>query len=63
MLIPVRCFTCNKIICDKLDKYNNLIKNGFSEQKSLDMLNLNRICCRRMILTNVNYIDMCIKYN
>ena len=28
MIIPVRCFTCNKVIGDKWDKYQELLKEN-----------------------------------
>ena len=31
MIIPVRCFTCNKVIGDKWDKYQELIKNSYTQ--------------------------------
>lgn len=27
MLIPVRCFTCGKILADKVNTYNNLVRD------------------------------------
>mgnify|MGYP001311297296 FL=1 len=62
MIIPVRCFTCGKVIGNVWDKYNELIEIQ-SVEKTLDDLKLNRICCRRMIITHVNLIDDLIKYN
>ena len=26
MLIPIKCFTCGKILADKVNTYNNLIR-------------------------------------
>ena len=31
MIIPVRCFTCNKVIGDKWEKYQDLIKNSYTQ--------------------------------
>ena len=62
MIIPVRCFTCGKVIGNIWNKYNELIEIQ-SVEKTLDDLKLNRICCRRMIITHVNLIDDLIKYN
>lgn len=80
MIIPVRCFTCGKIIADKyqsyLDKVSQYKKEGnlpdgetildISEKndkktpecKALDELKLTRYCCRRMMLTHVDMIDI-----
>ena len=62
MIIPVRCFTCGKIIGNLWDKYTDLIKSS-TKGEALDSLNIKRICCRRMLLTHVNIIDDMIKYN
>ena len=53
-MIPIRCFTCNKVIADKWEAYLELIKNGLSEAEALDKLGLKRYCCRRMVLTHVD---------
>ena len=37
MIIPVRCFTCNEIICDKWNIYLNLISR---EKMKLDKSNV-----------------------
>ena len=62
MIIPIRCYTCGKIIGNLWDKYTNLIKLS-TKGEALDALNIKRICCRRMLLTHVNIIDDIIKYN
>ena len=31
MIIPVRCFTCNKVIGDKWEKYQELIKHSYTQ--------------------------------
>ena len=79
MLIPIRCFTCNKVLADKYEwfksrceelrkseevkkaveeqkkKYPNF--DGFFEGKALDELGLERMCCRRCMLSTVELID------
>lgn len=54
MIIPIRCFSCAKVIADKWEAYLELIKNGTSEAEALDKLGFKRYCCRRMILTHVD---------
>jgi DNA-directed RNA polymerase I, II, and III subunit RPABC5 len=69
MLIPVRCFTCAKIVANKIEKYNQLVAEykalglDSPEQKALDALQLFRYCCRRMILTQVDIIDLLLEYD
>jgi len=31
MIIPVRCFTCNKVIGDKWEKYQELVKHSYNQ--------------------------------
>jgi DNA-directed RNA polymerase I, II, and III subunit RPABC5 len=63
MLIPVRCFTCNKIIGNKWEPYLKLLKDGSSEEEALKTLEIKRYCCKRMILTHVDLITKLIKYS
>ena len=62
MIIPVRCFSCGKLIGDKWEEYSDRIKRGQSPQKILDDLGITRYCCRRMLLSNVQIIDEAIEF-
>lgn len=75
MIIPVKCFTCGKVLADKylyylkevrkmkvergedFDKVVYLTRDNTKktpEGEVLDKLGLNRICCRRHMLTHVD---------
>ena len=75
MLIPVKCFTCGKVLADKYRFYEQevrkrkLTKNmevdeviyltkvysdKTPEGEVMDLLKLNKMCCRRHMLTHVN---------
>lgn len=75
MIIPIKCFTCGKVLADKYRFYiekvrkekkdNNLDEDDVVyltkenttkaiEGKVLDELNLNKMCCRRHMLTHVD---------
>ena len=74
MIIPVRCFTCGKVIADKWNYYckevakkqdNESVLNVNSknmqttvEGKVLDKLGLKRYCCRRMMISHVDLINI-----
>jgi len=79
MIIPIRCFTCGKVIADKWYGYLKLVeeekeKKGQTDDSilnlnsnevektpegiALDKLKLNRYCCRRMMLSHVDLIDI-----
>ena len=62
MLVPVRCFTCGRLIADKYEDYQNKIKTGEEPQKVLDELKIERYCCRRMQLTSVQTIQQIIPF-
>jgi len=62
MIIPVRCFTCGKLIGDKWEEFVRRLKKGESARNVLDDLGLTRYCCRRMLLSHVEIIDEIIKF-
>lgn len=63
MIIPVRCFTCGKVIGNKWESYLDLLEQDVTEAKALDYLGLRRYCCRRMVLTHVDLIVKLLNYN
>jgi len=62
MIIPVRCFTCGKLIGDKWEEFAKRVKEGEYAGKVLDDLGISRYCCRRMLLSHVEIIDEIIKF-
>jgi DNA-directed RNA polymerase subunit N len=60
-MIPVRCFTCGKVISDVWEEYKVRIKNE-DPGKVLDDLGITRYCCRRMLLTHTELIDEMAPY-
>ena len=75
MIIPVKCFTCGKVLANKYRYYQTEIKkrkiskslevdkiiyltedniDKTAEGEVLDILGLNKYCCRRHMLTHVD---------
>ena len=63
MIIPVRCFSCGKVIGNLWNKYQEMVQDQeIPEGDALDQLGLKKYCCRRMLLTHVNLIDKVLQY-
>lgn len=62
MLIPIRCFTCGKLIADKLQEYKNRQQTNDGQEEILNSLGVDRYCCRRMLLTTVETIQQVIPF-
>ena len=62
IIIPVRCFTCGKLVADKWDEFTERVKAGENAKKVLDSLGLTRYCCRRMLLSHVEIADEILKF-
>ncbi len=73
MIIPVRCFTCGKVISQvyeefkkRYNEYQRIVKNGETPKETpqdiLDDLGVDRYCCRRMIISHVDLIQESAPY-
>jgi DNA-directed RNA polymerases I, II, and III subunit RPABC5 len=62
MLIPVRCFTCNKVIAQLWKRYCELLAAGEPEHLALDRVGLKRYCCRRMFISHYDAYARMDKY-
>lgn len=60
--IPIRCFTCGKVLNHLQSIYSELTKSGLEPMKIWYDLGLKRYCCKRMILTHVNIEDKLLRY-
>ncbi len=57
MIIPVRCFTCGKVIGSVYPQYVERVRAGEAPKAVLDDLGLERYCCRRMIVSHADLIS------
>ncbi len=62
MIIPVRCFTCGKLVSDKWEEFTSRVKAGEDAKKVLDSLGVTRYCCRRMILSHIEISDSILRF-
>ena len=74
MIIPVRCFTCGKILANKYETYKKMVAQNKKtegetiidvnnvkktpEGKVLDNLGLHRYCCRNVVLSHVELVEI-----
>lgn len=61
MIIPIRCFSCNKPVAHLWAPFNEL-KKSKSVKEALDELGLERYCCRALFLGHVDLIDTISKF-
>ena len=57
MMIPVRCFSCGKPLASQYEEFRKRVQNGEKAEKVMDDLGIKRYCCRRMIFSQVDFID------
>ncbi|WP_456368950.1 DNA-directed RNA polymerase subunit N [Thermococcus sp.] len=62
MIVPVRCFTCGKVLADKYYEFKKRVEAGEDPDKVLDELGVERYCCRRTLLSHVELIDQVMVY-
>ena len=73
MIIPVRCFTCGKVIGSayeefkrRYEEYKKAIERGEKPKETpkeiLDDLGITRYCCRRMLLSHVDLLKDAAPY-
>jgi DNA-directed RNA polymerase subunit N len=63
MIVPVRCFSCGKVIAEEYEEFLKKKEKGMSAEKAFEELGIERYCCRRMITSHVDLMDDLLKYN
>jgi DNA-directed RNA polymerase subunit N len=63
MIIPVRCFTCGKVVASVYEEFKKRVEAGEDAKAVLDSLGIDRYCCRRMIISHVDLIDEVIPFD
>jgi DNA-directed RNA polymerase subunit N len=62
MIVPVRCFSCGKVVGHLWEEYQKRVKNGESSEKVLNDLGLERYCCRALFLGHVDLLQKVAKF-
>ncbi len=63
-MIPVRCFSCGKVIADKWEEFDQKVNKGGADPKAVFKdLGIKRYCCKRMLIGHVDLIDDTINYS
>jgi len=63
MIIPVRCFSCGKLVGDKWEPFSKRVAAGEPPKEVLDDVGVDRYCCRRMLLSHVELIDDILEFH
>ncbi len=62
MIIPVRCFSCGGVVADKYEEFKKRVDKE-NPTEVLNSLGVKRYCCRRMILSQADFIDELIEFD
>ncbi|UCC21334.1 MAG: DNA-directed RNA polymerase subunit N [Promethearchaeota archaeon] len=62
MIIPIRCFSCGKLIAHVYKPYLEMLEKGEPSEKAFKELGIERFCCKRMIVGHVDLIDELLKF-
>ena len=62
MIIPVRCFTCGRVVASSYEPFIAAVAKGTKPKDALDATGLTRFCCRRMIISHVDLIKEAAPY-
>jgi len=62
MMIPVRCFTCGNVIGEHYEEFDERSQQGEDPGEVLDDLGVSRHCCRRMMVSHTDLVDVVAPY-
>ena len=57
MLIPVRCWSCGKVVAHLYEQFKQRVAEGEGAGEVLNELGLEKYCCRRMYVGHIELID------
>ncbi|MFC6989148.1 DNA-directed RNA polymerase subunit N [Haloplanus sp. GCM10025708] len=62
MMIPVRCFTCGNVVGEHWEEFKARSAEGEDPAEVLDDLGVDRHCCRRMLVSHKDLVDVVSPY-
>ena len=63
MLIPVRCFSCNKMIGGVYEEFVERRVSGENPANVMNDLGIKRYCCRKIFVSHLDLIDELLPYD
>jgi DNA-directed RNA polymerase subunit N len=61
-MVPVRCFTCGNVVGEYWEPFRDRVKSGEDPAEVLDDLGVTRHCCRRMLVSHRDLVDVVSPY-
>jgi len=63
MMVPVRCFTCGKVVGEHWEEFKSRTReDDENPEQVLDELGVERHCCRRMLVSHKDLVDVVAPY-
>ncbi|MFB6168900.1 MAG: DNA-directed RNA polymerase subunit N [Haloferacaceae archaeon] len=63
MMVPVRCFTCGNVVSRHWEEFRERTREGDEDPAAvLDELGVERHCCRRMLVSHRDLVDVVAPY-
>ena len=63
MMVPVRCFTCGNVVGGYWEEFRTRAREGDEDPAEvLDELGVERHCCRRMLISHEDLVDVVSPY-
>ncbi|ESS06020.1 MAG: DNA-directed RNA polymerase, subunit N [uncultured archaeon A07HB70] len=63
MMVPVRCFTCGSVVSRHWGEFQERAREGDEDPSEvLDDLGVERHCCRRMLVSHRDLVDVVAPY-
>ena len=63
MMVPVRCFTCGNVVGEHWEEFKARTREDDENPKEvLDEFGVERHCCRRMLVSHKDLVDVVAPY-